>query len=102
MGLLGSGSWLGGALGPESSILVRCRLYEEEVGGVGIVLHVQLRRVQLLFRSVEYHACRAAQVPHRCRTGEHLGIRVKFDKLEAVGLVPQFISSRQDAQHIES
>ena len=39
---------------------------------------------------------------HRCRTGEHLDTRVEFDKFEAVSLVPQFISSRQDAQHVES
>ena len=34
---------------------------------------------------------------HGCHTGEHLGTRAKFDKFEAVSLVPQFIPSRQYA-----
>ena len=58
---------------------VRRWLYEEEVGGVGIVLHVQLRLVQLLFTEAS-NAMLALQ--HSCRTGEHLGMCARFDKLE--------------------
>ena len=68
---------------------------------VGYVLSYTLNYVehQLLLTEV----LNTIHVAHyRCRTGEHLGTGVKFDKFEAVSLVPHFISSRQDTQHVKS